>query len=42
MKADLLRGYGDVNQFYYGDTPDLEPGPGEVLVSMTATVSLAS
>ena len=37
MKAVLLRGYGDVNQFYYGDTPDLEPGPGEVLVRMAAT-----
>lgn len=37
MKAVLLRGYGDVNEFYYGDTPDLKPGPGEVLVRMLAT-----
>ena len=37
MKAVLVRGYGDVNQFSYGDTPDLKPGPGEVLVRMAAT-----
>jgi hypothetical protein len=23
MKAVLARGYGDVNQLFYGDTPDL-------------------
>jgi hypothetical protein len=32
MKAVLMRGYGDVNQLPYGDTPDLKPGPGEVFV----------
>ena len=37
MKAVLVRGYGDVNQLSYGDTPDLKPGPGEVLVRMAAT-----
>lgn len=37
MKAVLVRGYGDVNQLFYGDTPDLKPGPGEVLVRMSAT-----
>jgi NADPH:quinone reductase-like Zn-dependent oxidoreductase len=37
MKAVLARGYGDVNQLFYGDTPDLKPGPGEVLVRMAAT-----
>ena len=37
MKAILVRGYGDVNQLSYGDTPDLKPGPGEVLVKMVAT-----
>src|ERR1035441_4333242 len=37
MKAVLVRGYGDVNQLSYGDTPDLKPGPGEVLVRMSAT-----
>ena len=37
MKAVLARGYGDVNQLFYGDTPDLKPGPGEVLVRMSAT-----
>jgi NADPH:quinone reductase-like Zn-dependent oxidoreductase len=37
MKAVLVRGYGDVNQLFYGDTPDLKPGPGEVLVRMAAT-----
>jgi hypothetical protein len=36
MKAVLVRGYGDVNQLYYGDAPDLTPGPGEVLVRMLA------
>ena len=28
MKAVLVRGYGDVNQLFYGDTPDLKPGSG--------------
>ena len=37
MKAVLIRGYGDVNQLFYGDTPDLQPGRGEVLVRMSAT-----
>jgi NADPH:quinone reductase-like Zn-dependent oxidoreductase len=37
MKAVLVRAYGDVNQLFYGDTPDLKPGPGEVLVRMSAT-----
>jgi NADPH:quinone reductase-like Zn-dependent oxidoreductase len=37
MKAVLVRGYGDVNQLFYGDTPDLKPAPGEVLVRMSAT-----
>jgi NADPH:quinone reductase-like Zn-dependent oxidoreductase len=37
MKAVLVRGYGDVNQLFYGDAPDLKPGPGEVLVRMSAT-----
>ena len=37
MKAVLVRGYGDVNELFYGDTPDLKPGPGEVLVRMAAT-----
>ncbi|MGD0164143.1 MAG: NADP-dependent oxidoreductase [Candidatus Sulfotelmatobacter sp.] len=37
MKAVLARGYGDVNQLSYGDTPDLKPGSGEVLVRMFAT-----
>ena len=37
MKAVLVHGYGDVNQLSYGDTPDLKPGPGEVLVRMAAT-----
>ena len=37
MKAVLVRGYGDVNQLFYGDTPDLKPRPGEVLVRMSAT-----
>jgi hypothetical protein len=29
MKAVLVRGYGDVNQLSYGDTPDLKPGRHE-------------
>lgn len=37
MKAVIVRGYGDVNQLFYGYVPDLEPGPGEVLVKMMAT-----
>ena len=37
MKAVLVRDYGDVNQLVYGDTPDLKPGAGEVLVKMAAT-----
>jgi NADPH:quinone reductase-like Zn-dependent oxidoreductase len=37
MKAVIVRGYGDVNQLFYGYVPDLEPGPGEVLVKMAAT-----
>ena len=37
MKAVLARGYGDVNQLFYGDAPDLKLGPGEVLVRMVAT-----
>ena len=37
MKAILARGYGDVNRLFYGHTPDLKPGPGEVLVKMMAT-----
>ena len=37
MKAVIVRGYGDVNQLFYGYVSDLEPGPGEVLVKMMAT-----
>jgi hypothetical protein len=27
MKAALVLGYGDVNQLFYGDSPDLCPHP---------------
>jgi len=37
MKAVIVRGYGDVNQLFYGYIADLKPGPGEVLVRMMAT-----
>ena len=37
MKAVLLRGYGDVDQLEYGDAPEPEPGPGEVLVRVVST-----
>jgi NADPH:quinone reductase-like Zn-dependent oxidoreductase len=37
MKAVVVRGYGDVNQLFYGYVADLKPGPGEVLVKMMAT-----
>jgi NADPH:quinone reductase-like Zn-dependent oxidoreductase len=34
MKAVLVRGYGDVNQLFYEETPDLQPGPGEIRFSL--------
>lgn len=37
MKAVLLQGYGDVDELVYGDTPQVRPGRGEVLVRMAAT-----
>jgi NADPH:quinone reductase-like Zn-dependent oxidoreductase len=37
MKAVVVRGYGGVNQLFYGYVADLKPGPGEVLVRMMAT-----
>jgi NADPH:quinone reductase-like Zn-dependent oxidoreductase len=36
MKAVLLRGYGDVNQLNYEDTPIPMPAAGEVLVKTIA------
>ena len=29
MRVVRVRGYGDVNQLSYGDTPNLKLGPGE-------------
>lgn len=37
MRVVLVRGYGDVSQLSYGDTPNLKPGPEQVLVRMAAT-----
>jgi NADPH:quinone reductase-like Zn-dependent oxidoreductase len=37
MKAVVLHGYGDVTQLHYETAPDPEPGPGEVLIQLTAT-----
>jgi len=37
MKAVLLHGYGGVDQLSYEDTPQRDPGPGEVLVKVEAT-----
>jgi len=42
MKAVLVRDYGDVNQLVYGDTPDLKPGAGEVLVKWRRPASTQS
>jgi NADPH:quinone reductase-like Zn-dependent oxidoreductase len=36
MKAALLHGYGDVNQFFYEDVPMPAPAAGEVLVKTIA------
>ena len=37
MKAVLLQGYGDVSQLVYGETPQPQPGPGELLVKVLGT-----
>jgi len=36
MKAALLSKHGGVDAFYYGDTPDPVPGPGEIVVDIHA------
>lgn len=37
MKAMVLTGYGDIDQLVYQDVTTPQPGPGEVLVQVTAT-----
>ena len=37
MKAVLLQAYGDVNQLVYGEAPEPQPGPGELLVKVLGT-----
>ena len=37
MKAVLLQGYGDVDQLLYGEAPEPQPGPGELLVKVLGT-----
>jgi len=37
MKAMVLTGYGDIDQLVYQDIITPQPGPGEVLVQVTAT-----
>lgn len=37
MKAALLQAYGDIDQFVFGDLPQPQPGPGEVLIKIEAS-----
>ena len=36
MKAVYIQEQGDIDKLVYGDLPDPEPGPGEVLVRLHA------
>ncbi|MCL6454482.1 MAG: NAD(P)H-quinone oxidoreductase [Alicyclobacillus sp.] len=37
MRAVLLKAFGDVENLYLGEVPDLEPGTGELLIRVHAT-----